>query len=184
MADCIGTDCKREGLQAEITSLGAAHTDLWKRHSRQLERESEWIKENDALRARVAELEAARVNDAKVYSVPVEAAALLADLRDELERVRLAYMEDARAMRQRNGELREVLHGLISVRFNEDAAEVEAAYDAAKEELRARVAALESAALAVLGCNDRCCIQSPQCWAQCQADEKLRAVLSAGAVHE
>lgn len=54
-----------------------------------------------------------------------------------------------------------------------------------REELRARVAELESAALAVLGCNDRCCIQSPQCPAQCQADEKLRRLVqSAGAVPE
>lgn len=97
--------------------------------------------EIERLRARVAELEAARVNDAKVYSVPVDAAALLADLRDELARTRNAFMDDARAMRQRNGELREVLHGLISVRFNEDAAEVEAAYDAAKDTLRAGLSA-------------------------------------------
>ncbi len=54
-----------------------------------------------------------------------------------------------------------------------------------REALRARVAELESAALAVLGCNDRCCIQSPQCPAQCQADEKLRRLVqSAGAVPE
>ena len=58
-------------------------------------------------------------------------------------------------------------------------------WEATEKALRARVAELESAALAVLGCNDRCCIQSPQCPAQCQADEKLRRLVqSAGAVPE
>ena len=41
----------------ELAALQAEHDDLWKRHARQLDRESEWIKENEALRARVAEAE-------------------------------------------------------------------------------------------------------------------------------
>lgn len=63
-------------------------------------------RERDAARQRVAEL----VNDATIYRVPVDAAALLADLRDELDRTRAAFANDAAAMRQRIGELREAAH--------------------------------------------------------------------------
>jgi regulator of replication initiation timing len=66
------------------------------------------------------------------------------DLRAEVERLRgivQADLEEKAEAAVRNGELREVLHGLISVRFNEDAAEVEAAYDAAKDTLRAGLSA-------------------------------------------
>ena len=45
--------------------------------------------------------------------------------------------------------------------------------------LRARVAELEAAGRAVLECNDKACMMTTRCPAQCQADQNMRAVLRA-----
>ena len=48
--------------------------------------------------------------------------------------------------------------------------------------LRARIAELEAAGRAVMGCNDQVCACAPnRCEAQCRADEMLRAALRASA---
>ena len=48
-----------------------------------------------------------------------------------------------------------------------------------REELRARVAELEAAGRAVLECNDKACMMTTRCPAQCQADQTMRAALRA-----
>ena len=48
--------------------------------------------------------------------------------------------------------------------------------------LRARIAELEAAGRAVIGCNDQVCAFAPnRCEAQCRADEMLHAALRASA---
>ena len=115
-------------------------------------------------------------------------------LDDELAALRAENATLIKALaheRVRNGELRaEVLDVRESLSAAESREVCTVAHDGdvatcgycQRDALRARVAELEAAGRAVIGCNDQVCAFAPnRCEAQCRADEMLHAALRASA---